>query len=65
MQQIDRLINLDTLELFVYVYTLDSLSLYDTCMYLYVCIVYYLFSKMTILMKQDCLKLSILDLISL
>lgn len=63
MQQIDRLINLDTLELFVYVYTLDNLSLYD--MYLYVCIVYYLFSKMTILMKQDCLKLSILDLISL
>lgn len=63
MQQIDRLINLDTLELFVYVYTLDNLSLYD--MYLYVCIVYYLFSKMTILVKQDCLKLSILDLISL
>lgn len=63
MQQIDRLINLDTLELFVYVYTLDNLSVYD--MYLYVCIVYYLFSKMTILMKQDCLKLSILDLISL
>lgn len=63
MQQIDRLINLDTLELFVYVYTLDNLSLYD--MYLYVCIVYYLFSKMTILMKQDSLKLSILDLISL
>lgn len=51
MQQINRLINLDTLELFVYVYTLDNLSLYD--MYLYVCIVYYLFSKMTILMKQD------------
>lgn len=63
MQQIDRLINLDTLELFVYVYTLDNLSLYD--MYLYVCIVYYLFSKMNFLMKQDCLKLSILDLISL
>lgn len=63
MQQIDRLINLDTLELFVYVYTLDNLSVYD--MYLYVCIVYYLFSKMTILVKQDCLKLSILDLISL
>lgn len=55
--------SIDTLELFVYVYTLDNLSLYD--MYLYVCIVYYLFSKMTILMKQDCLKLSILDLISL
>lgn len=41
MQQIDRLINLDTLELFVYVYTLDNLSLYD--MYLYVCIVLFVF----------------------